>query len=227
MEEQQTFLSKSQMSVDARVLAARIDMILHSELSPLGFERIGPRRWVDSSRPPIRRMFEFQRLKGEGYSTRWGFSIDFVPTQRNGKLAWKRTARTARFDLCIDPIDREERVEWRSISGFIVPQKTYDWGKVTRAVLDGVRAAQPDFARVASPRNVVEVFRERSAMQFRRFTLENYIRTDIAWGLCLVSLGHYEEAEIHLQKYCARFSIDRNNRILRAAEQAASSITEI
>jgi hypothetical protein len=162
MPEQRTFLSESEISIAAPVLAARIDMILSAELSPLGFERIRPRHWVDSTRPPIRRIFEFQPLKGDRYSARWGLSINFVPTQRNGKLAWKRTAKTARFDLCIDPIDREGRVEWCSMSRFIFALTTYDWGKVTRAVLNGVKAAHSDFARVASPRNIVEILEEIS-----------------------------------------------------------------
>lgn len=226
MLEERAYLSQSEISIAAPVLGARIDMILHAELSPLGFERIRPRRWVDSTRPPIRRIFEFQPLKGDRYSARWGFSVDFVPTQRNGTIVWKRTAKTARFDLCIDPIDREGRVEWCSVSRFILPLKAYDWAKVTRAVLNGVKAARPDFARVASPRDIVDVFQERSEMKFRRFRLENYIQTHLAWGLCLVSLGRREAAEVHLRKYCEHFFVDRNDRILQAAERAAALIYE-
>lgn len=202
-------------------------MILHAELSSHGFERIRPRYWVESTRPPIRRIFEFQPLKGESYSARWGFSLDFVPILRNGKLAWKRTARTARLDLRIDPLDQEPGpVEWCSFSRFIFPRKTYDWSKATRAAVNGAKAAQLDFKRIRSITDIVEMFREQSVRKVYRLSLENYIQTHIAWGLCLISLGKRDEAEDHLQKYCVGFSVDRNDRILRAAEQAATAASE-
>jgi hypothetical protein len=92
--------------MSASVLADKIDEIIGAELSPLGFEQIRPRRWVATAQPPIRRIFEFQALKGATYSARWGLSLDFVPLWRADGLRWKRTAKTANFDLCIDPIDQ-------------------------------------------------------------------------------------------------------------------------
>jgi hypothetical protein len=219
------FLSAADISVPAPVMAARIDMILHAELSSYGFERVRPRHWVDSTLAPIRRIFEFQPLKGDSYSARWGFSLDFVPRLKNGKLAWKRTTKTACFDLRFDPIDQEPgRVEWCRFSRFILPYKIYDWSKVTRAVVNGAKAARSDFKRVRSVRDIVETFREKSVMKFYRFSLENYIQTHIAWGLCLISIGERDEAEDHLQKFCLQFSVDRNDRILRAAEDTARTL---
>jgi hypothetical protein len=54
----------------APVFADKIDEIIGAELSPLGFEQIRPRRWVATARPPIRRIFDFQALKGATYSAR-------------------------------------------------------------------------------------------------------------------------------------------------------------
>lgn len=206
-------------------MAARIDMILHAEMSSDGFERIRPRYWVDSTRPPIRRIFEFQPLKGDSYSARWGISLDFVPMLIGGKLAWKRTAKTAQLDLRFDPMDQEPgRVEWCRFSRFIFPPKPYDWDKVTRAVVHGTKAALLDFMRIQSITDIVQTFGEQSVRKVYRLSLENYIQTHIAWGLCLISLGKQEEAEDHLQKFCVEFSIDRNDRILRAAESAAKAL---
>jgi len=202
-------------------------MILDGELSPLGFERIRPRVWLESKHPPIRRLFEFQPIKGDVYSARWGFSLDFVPIQRAEKLAWKRTAKTARFDLSIDPIDSEGRPgEWHSVCRFIYPAKKYDWGKLVRIVKDTAKGARPDFNRVNSIEDIVTIFRERSTMKFKRFSLDNYVQTHIAWGLALIAIGAPEEGEKHLQTYCAIFSIDRNDRILRQAEQTAIALAD-
>jgi hypothetical protein len=143
-------LSAADPSVPASVLATRIDMVLHAELSPIGFERARPRRWVEGRQGPIRKIFEFQALKGEQYSACWGFSVDFVP-----------------------------------------------------------------FA------SLVTMFDERSKMKFRRFSLENYSQTHIAWGLCLLAVRNRDEAETHLTRFCETFSIDRNDRILQSAERIA------
>jgi hypothetical protein len=202
-------------------------MILDGELSPLGFERIRPRLWVESKHLPIRRLFEFQPIKGDVYSARWGFSLDFVPIQRAEKLAWKRTAKTARFDLSIDPIDSEGRPRrWFSVCRSAYPAKKYDWDSFVRTVKDTAKGARPDFNRVNSIEDIVAIFRERSTMKFNRFSLENYIQTHIAWGLSLIAIGEPDEGEKHLQNYCARFSIDRNDRILRQAEQTAIALAD-
>src|SRR5258708_10612223 len=83
------------------VLADRIDDALRTELAPMGFELVRPRRWVSGTKDSIRRIFEFQALKGATYSARWGFSLDFVPIARKGHLRWKRTPTGAEFYLCI------------------------------------------------------------------------------------------------------------------------------
>lgn len=218
-------LTADQIEVPAPVLAARIDMIVHAQLSPLGFEWIRPRFWVEGLGPPIRRLFEFQALKGASYSARWGFSLDFVPIKRSSRLQWKRTAKTASFDLCIDPIDRAGEVPdpWY-VSRFIFPLKSYDWNKFTRTVKNAASVAQPDFSRIKSISDIVAIFNERSAIKFRRFSLENYVQTHLAWGLCLMAIGEVEEGERHLEKYCDRFSVDRTDRILREAEREAKRI---
>lgn len=188
----------------------------------MGFQRTRQRRWVDNTTPTIRKIFEFQPLKGLSYSARWGFSLDFVPIRKGGCLRWKRTAKTAQFDLCIDPIDNEGGPhDWCSVSLFIFPGKAYDWSKVTRAVKNTTAAAKADLARVETISDIAALFEQRSIMKFHRFSPENYVQTHLAWGLCLKAIGEREKGEMHLQEYCNRFSIARGDRILRQAEQNA------
>jgi hypothetical protein len=124
--------------------------------------------------------------------------------------------------LCIDPIDtgRDHR-DWPQLSRSIWPAKTYDWDNVTRIVRNAAKTARPDFNCVSSIADIPTIFRERSTMKFTRFSLENYIQTHIAWGLCLIATGERDEGERHLQTYCTKFEIDRDDRILRQAEQEA------
>ena len=58
-------------------------------------------------------------------------------------------------------------------------------------------------------------------MKFRRFSLENRVQTHLALGFCLIALGQQERGQTHLELYCDRFSVERNNRILRKAEDDA------
>jgi len=207
--------------VPASVLTRRMEAVLHAELSPLGFDRIRARRWVESRNRSIRKLFEFQSLKGAGYSARWGYSLDFVPIRSNGRLRWKRTARAAQFDLCVDPLDTDGSHDRYRLSRFIFPLKTYDWDRLARIVRCATRAAREDFNRVDSLENIVAIFEERSATAFKRFSLNNYLQTHIAWGLCLLAIGKPDEAEGHLRTYCTQQSLDRNDPILRRAEQEA------
>lgn len=79
------------------------------EAIPTDFHQVSERRWVSDPCNAIRRIIEFQAVKGLRYSARWGFSIDFVPRLSGVRLSWKRTLKTADFDLTIDPIDIDRR----------------------------------------------------------------------------------------------------------------------
>jgi len=202
----------------ASVLGGKIDELVGAELLPLGFEPIRPRRWVQSVQPHIRGIFEFQSLKGNVYSARWGRSLDFVPLLRAGRLRWKRTANTADFDLCMDPIDEYGTPpDWCSFSRSAPPRES----RMVLIVKEATRAAKLDFSRSNSVFDVVARFRERAAMRFRRFSLENYTQTHLAWGLSLIAVGELTEGEQHLKLFCARFSIDLDDRKMHQAILAA------
>jgi hypothetical protein len=205
----------------APVLAGKIDELVGAELSPLGFKQIRPRRWIQTARSHIRDIFEFQALKGDTYSARWGLSLDFVPLLRADRLRWKRTANTANFDLCIDPIDEYGMLpNWCSFSRSAPPRE----GRMAFAAEEATRAAKLDFSRANSVSNVVAMFRERAAMRFQRFSLENYTQTHLAWGLSLIAIGELTEGEQHLELFCARFSIDRHDRMIRQAILTAQNV---
>ena len=204
------------------VLADRIDDALRTELAPMGFELVRPRRWVSGTKDSIRRIFEFQALKGATYSARWGFSLDFVPIARNGHLRWKRTPKGAEFDLCIDPIDEFGDVpDWCSFMHFPGCVEV-DTNQIIQVVEDTTGAAHRDFARVNSVGDLISMFRDRAQMTFRRFSLENYVQTHLAWGLGLVAIGLPAEGETHISLFCAQRGIDRNDPLLRKAETEAA-----
>jgi hypothetical protein len=209
----------------APVSAGKIDELVGAELSPLGFKQTHPWRWVQAARSHMRGIFEFQALKGDTYSARWGLSLDFVPLLRADRLRWKRTANTANFDLCIDPIDEYGMSpDCCSFSRSAPPRE----GRMALAGKEATRAAKRDFSRANSISDVIAMFRERAAMRFQRFSPENYPQTHLAWGLSLIAVGELTEGERHLELFCARFPIDRHDRMIRqailATQDAAAAI---
>src|SRR5262249_23337407 len=91
-----------------RMLAAAerdsiIDGFFASPLQQLGLTKSTSRKWVDGTKPPARRVFEFKLLKGASFIASWGFSLDFVPHFSGGNPRWHRSDKLAMLDIFISP----------------------------------------------------------------------------------------------------------------------------
>lgn len=183
----------------------------------LNFQRVGDLSWVSHPEDHIRYHFRFQALKGWAYAGCWGVSIDFVPRLAGQKLTWKRTEKTAVCDLTIDPVDTTGYVP-RWCTFYAVERDR----QVARAARAAWKAAKSDFSRINGLADVVGMFEQRSTMRFRRFSPENYVQTDIAWGLSLIALGRPDQGEKLIEKYCANFGIHRDTPVLLSAMKQAA-----
>ena len=191
---------------------------LEGKLRP-DFQRVGDLSWVGGSTDHIRYLLKFQAMKGMTFSACWGVSIDFVPIFRGGSLRWKRTAKSANFDLCIDPIDPSGRVPgWCS---FYSNDRD---DRVERTALKAVNAAQRDWSAITALKDVTDSFERRSKKDSRRFSLENYVQTDLAWGLVLIAIGEANRGQSHLDAYCERFAVAQDDIILTKAKSEAAAI---
>jgi hypothetical protein len=161
-------------------------------------------------------------MKAGYYSARWGFSLDIVPLVRNGRVRWKRTPKSAEFDLCIDPIDEFGRPPaWCSFR-HIPKVMEAETAALIRIAASASTAARRDFDRVRSIDDIVAMFRERASISFRRFSLENYVQTHLAWGLALIAVGEREHGEAHVKEFCERQGLDRGAPLIRKAERQAA-----
>lgn len=188
---------------------------------PAQFERVHDLIWTSESEKHIRRISEFQAMKGATFSACWGISIDFVPlTGRNG-LVWKRTTKTAARDLTIDPIDISGSIpDWCS---FFHNDDDLRIRKVARVSLE---AAKADWAKLSSLHDIVACFESRSKMTFERFSLENYTQTHLAWGLALIALGRHDEGQRHLDAYLEQTNIAADDAILAKARRLAEALSQ-
>ena len=139
-----------------------IGRTLGSALSDHGFELVAPRRWVRSSRAPIRDILEVQALKGVSYCPKWGFSLDFVPhVTAGGDTKWHRTPKSARFDFVYWPIDyalRESEARDWSVSPVATREELQeDLARVTRMVM---AEAIPFWERVRGIEDLPSLYRE-------------------------------------------------------------------
>lgn len=188
---------------------------------PGDFQRIDNFLWVSNPTNHIRRLFRLQAMKGMTFSLCWGISVDFVPCLKSKELGWKRTAKTARFDLCIDPIDMSGSIpRWCSFDN------NEDDRRIGKVALASLEAAKADWSKLTTLKEVAKCFERRSKMDFRRFSPENYVQTEIAWGLILIALGERESGQCRLDAFCERFEIAPDNAILIKAKNLAGSIAE-
>src|SRR6266567_949988 len=141
---------------------------------------------------------------------------------RNGHFRWKRTSRRAEFDLSIDPIDEAGEVpDWCSVV-YLPLVKAATPTDILRVGTAAASAARRDFDRVGSVSDLISIFSERASMSFRRFSLENYTQTHLAWGLALIALGESAAGEAHLKRFCDQFGLDHWHRLIqKGASEAA------
>ncbi len=190
-----------------------------ADTSAPDFQRVGDLLWVSEPKDHMRYLLKFQAMKGMTFSACWGVSVDFVPIFAGGKLKWKRTAKSAAFDLCIDPIDSSESIPgWCS---FYANDRDYH---VKRSTSAAVKAARLDWSKITTLRDVADTFERRTKMEFKRFSLENYVQTDLAWGLVLIALGRLNEGQHHLDAFCQQFAIAPGSPILEKAKDEAIAI---
>jgi hypothetical protein len=124
---------------------------LNARLQSLALVQVAPRRWVNGSTAPVRRVFEMRLLKGASMKARWGFSLDFVPHLSGDRICWHRSNRTARFDVVIERQGREytsflHGAAWlrHDLERFVPPalaqaEETWRRGSTLAGVLDIVR----------------------------------------------------------------------------------------
>jgi hypothetical protein len=161
----------------------------------------------------------------------WGFALSFCPTLRsNDTLAWKRTEKATRWDLWIDPHDNPGldmslyEISYSKIwtdEFFRVHDVEPEFGRVKEVCHAALGEASRLFARVANYADLAELFDEIPSRKSPRFGPENYIPHDLAWGLTLIAAGARRDGEKRIQRWCKRYKIKSDDRILLAAIELA------
>ena len=187
----------------------RIDSLLLDEiltdtfgiaLEASGFEQITPRKWVRSNKNQIRDLLEIQSLKGGVLSPRWGFSLDYVPHVSGSSIRWHRTAKSAIFDVCFDPID-ENGPEARSRYISRLYGATQARKQAKRVQKKTLQEASGFWQRSSTLAELPQVFEFMKARPATRFGFYNYVQHPLAYAFTLARLGEEQQAREELGRY--------------------------
>ena len=187
---------------------AAIARTLGAALAGHAFEAVAPRRWVRSTRAPIRDIIELQALKGMSYCPMWGVSLDFVPhLTAAGDIKWHRSAKSARFDLAFRPIDYAptpaESRSW-SASPFATPAEAdEDLNRVTRLVLE---KALPFWSGISGIRDLPTVYAEHRRRAAVGPPFDSFPQQCLASAFVLAKCGD-ERARSVLEDYAKAFEV--------------------
>lgn len=201
----------------------QIEKEFGSRLEPLGFQRLGQRRWVRSQKQPIRELFEIGTLKGGRYCPAWGFCSGTVPSFRGQTFRRQSTDKNAIMDLVIDPID---------ISGDVPPQAfRFITGCDTQIPTSQIYAcaehfvplALVDFDRVHSLHDFCRFFLERSQLHYQRFLFHNYVQHNLVFGFVLILMGRRDDGLGRIKEFCRSRDVDFEDRVLTECIRYAES----
>jgi hypothetical protein len=196
-------LDESEWFVPAAKFNEIVATMLRGTLEPMGFELITPRRWVNSTAPPIRPIFELRPLKSGCLSPSWGFSLDYVPHISGASVKWHRTPRTALFDLCNDPLDAPSelpgKVRISSVCGLAVAQ-----AEAADVIPRAVARAKAFWDSVSSESNLLAVFEYLKTRPSERFEFYNYIQHPLAYAFTLARLGRPADAKREFKAFLGR-----------------------
>jgi hypothetical protein len=167
--------------------------MLRERLSPFGLAEIAPRRWVDGSKPPARRLFELQLIKGASLKACWGFSLDFVPHLSGSSFRWHRSDKTARLDVIVDP---EALPTACSLYG---AERFRD--ELAGLLAQAVPRAERDWARGATFEGMLGIIREIREQNTNCFAFRNYTQLPLALIFLAAKLGDSDLVERELKEY--------------------------
>lgn len=194
-----------------------------SLLEPLGFQRLGQRRWIRTRKLPIRELFTIGALKGGRYSPTWGVSSGIVPAFRAQSFRRQSTEKNAIMDLVIDLIDITGAVPPEAF-GFITGYHTAIPELQIRACAEHfVPHALTDFNRVRSIRDFCQFFVERSRLEYRRFQFDMYVQHQLVHGFVLLLTDRQDDGLEQIREFCRSMDVDFEDRILSECIRHAQS----
>jgi hypothetical protein len=188
------------VQVQRQLPAAKIDEWFHTaygyELNGHGFEQVDRRRWIRSTKAPVREGIQVSAIKGYSFAPVWFLSLDPVPHVTGaGQVKWHRTAKTARPDLLVDPFDEPDAYDMESlvVSGMQTPADAKD--AIRRSTRLAVHHATSWFEKVGDLPSLISLYEEARSRPVVRFGVDNYTQQRLSFAFVLKAAGYDVLAE--------------------------------
>jgi hypothetical protein len=175
---------------------------LNVRLQALGFVQIAPRRWVDGSAAPIRRVFEMQLLKGASMKALWGFSLDFVPHLSGGRVCWHRSNRSAKLDVYLE-------LEDRICASFLYG--TAGLGRdLERLVPVALERAQETWGRGSTFSGILDIVCEIRERAINSFYIHFSWQLPLTFMFLSAKVGDLAAAQAELEAFARKYELAEN-----------------
>ena len=198
-----------------------------SRLTSHGFKQISKRKWVRSSKSPLRELFTIGRPIAAQYFPIWGISSGMVPAYRGQAFKRQSTDKNAAMDLIIDPVDISGNVPAEAFVFIPGYHTEIPKAEIRTCANHFVPRALGDFDRVATVKQFCEFFLERSRLNYRRFTFDMYLAHRLTGGFVSILKGRKSEGIEEIRDFCKATEVDFHDKILLEYIQQAQMFTRI
>lgn len=175
---------------------------LNARLQPLGFVQITPRRWVDGSTAPARRVFEMALFKGAAMKPRWGFSLDFVPHLSGSRVSWHRSNRAAELDVVLE-------IQENKYASYLhgAARLRHDLEHLAPAALE---RALETWRRGSTLSGILDIVRDLRERKRNAFYVQFSWRLPLTFMFLSAKLGDLEAAQAELEAYARKYELDED-----------------
>ena len=179
------------------------------ELEGKGFERVGTRRWVRSSKAPVREGIKVTATKGYSFVPTWFVSLDPVPhVTSTGQVKWHDTTSNARPDLLIDPLDERSAYDIDRLIVSGMQTATDAKNAIKTSTKTAVPVALAWFDRIGDLPSLVSLYEEARARPVVRFGFDNFTQARLSYAFVLRAAGYEVLAEQEFDLWTQRCGRD-------------------
>jgi hypothetical protein len=154
------------------------------------------RRWLRSSKAPVREGIQINAIKGYSFAPAWFISLDPVPHVTGaGQVKWHRTAKTARPDLLVDPFDEPDAFDIDALVVSGMQSATDAKEAIKRSTRLAVHHATSWFKKVGDMPSLISLYEEARSRPVVRFGFDNYTQQRLSFAFVLKAAGYDVLAE--------------------------------
>jgi hypothetical protein len=171
--------------------------------------------------PDIGHVIKLVQYKGGEYGFRWGVSLSYVPHEWKNRVAWHRTAKSARLDLSDRvEVDLENRDELPGdellYASYIHGENQFTrelkraWGHLNSVI----------FASLEQLSDLAGVLAKAEQQEARTWRgPRHWPPPALVHAFTMAKLGRREEAAKELEELCREEDFDPNRNLMRALEK--------